>query len=126
MTIDLSRIAEKYYQSGNYKDEYKEKSKVIFDNINNLKSYNYMIIPIHVYNIISTDSRFIDTLKGNDINNELRKVGEICGYECYVDMYMDPYEIILSYDKTKIRDSKIDYLLNNVEVIKEKKVKIIS
>jgi hypothetical protein len=39
-----------------------------------------MIIPIHVYNIISTDNRFIDTLMILGDSNEMRKVGE------YVDM----------------------------------------
>jgi hypothetical protein len=122
MTIDLSGIDDKF----GYKKEYEEKSKVIFDSLSTFKSYNYMIVSIHVYNIISTDIRFKDTLKGVDVNNELRKVGEICGYECYVDMYMDPYKIVLSYDKAKIRDSKIDFILDNKELLKEKEVKIIS
>jgi hypothetical protein len=127
MTIDLSKIGPLDFNSGKYVDHYKEKSKVIFDKLYKLGNYNYLIIPIHIYNIISTDSRFIDTLKGVEVNNELRKVGEICGYECYVDMYMDPFEILLSYDKVKIRDSKIDCILSSSGVIlKEKKVKIIS
>ena len=124
MTIDLSKVGERTH--GNYKDEYKEKSEIIFNSLSGLKNYNYIIIPIHIYNIISTDTRFIDTLKGVEVNNELRKVGEICGYECYVDMYMDPFEILLSYDKAKMRDSKIDHILSSAEILKEKKVKIIS
>lgn len=124
MTIDLSDFEDSRFRS--YKEEYKEKSKVIFDSLSNLKNYNYIIIPIHVYNIISTDERFVDTLKGFEINNEFRKVGEICGYECYVDVYMEPFEILLSYDKAKIRDSKIDFILSSGEILKEKKVKIIS
>jgi hypothetical protein len=47
-----------------------------------------MIIPIHVYNIISTDNRFIDTLMILGDSNEMRKVGEICGYQCYVDIWI--------------------------------------
>lgn len=126
MTIDLSKIADKYYPSSNYKEEYKEKSEIIFNSLSNFKNYNYIIIPIHIYNIISSDPRFVDTLIGTNINLEFSKVGEICGYECYVDMYMDPFEILLSYDKAKVRDSKIDYILNSGEILKEKKVKIIS
>jgi hypothetical protein len=36
-----------------------------------------MIIPIHVYNIISTDNRFIDTLMILGDSNEMRKVGDM-------------------------------------------------
>jgi hypothetical protein len=128
MEIDLSTVT---YPVGQYKNEYREKSKIIFDSITTLKNYNYMITSIYVYNIISNDLRFIDTVEYQVAtltvsNAELRKVGEICGYECYVDIYMDPFQILLSYDKSRIRDNKIDYILNNVEILKEKKVKIIS
>jgi hypothetical protein len=81
-----------------------------------------MIIPIHVYNIISTDNRFIDTLMILGDSNEMRKVGEICGYQCYVDIYMDPFEILLTYDLNMIRDNKIDYLISNKDILKKKKL----
>jgi hypothetical protein len=64
-----------------------EKKSKIFDKIYNYRDYNSMIIPIHVYNIISTDNRFIDTLMILGDSNEMRKVGEICGYQCYVDIH---------------------------------------
>ncbi len=51
---------------------------------------------------------------------------EICGFECYVDKFMNPDEIILTYDIVKMRDNKIDYLINNKNLFKEKRVKIIS
>jgi hypothetical protein len=54
-------------------------------------------------------------------SNEMRKVGEICGYQCYVDIYMDPFEILLTYDLNMIRDNKIDYLISKRYIIKEKK-----
>jgi hypothetical protein len=126
MDIDLTKVL----NSGNYGhgfiDEYREKSKIIFDKIYNYRDYNSMIIPIHVYNIISTDNRFIDTLMILGDSNEMRKVGEICGYQCYVDIYMDPFEILLTYDLNMIRDNKIDYLISNKDILKEKKVRIIS
>jgi hypothetical protein len=53
-------------------------------------------------------------------------VGNINGYDCYVDIHMDSNEILLYYNKAKIRDSKLDYLLNSVELLEEKRVKIIS
>jgi hypothetical protein len=41
-----------------------------------------------------------------------------------VDIYMDPFEILLTYDLNMIRDNKIDYLINK-DILK-KKVRIIS
>jgi hypothetical protein len=124
MNIDLTKIRSVNYDG--FVDEYREKSKIIFDRIYNYEDYNCMIIQIHVYNIISADKRFIDTLIVLGDSNEMRKVGEICGYQCYVDIYMDPFEILLTHDQNTVRDNKIDCLISNKDILKEKKVRIIS
>jgi hypothetical protein len=33
---------------------------------------------------------------------------------------MDPFEILLTYDLNMIRDNKIDYLISNKDIVKEK------
>ena len=71
------------------------------------------------------DDRFIDEINIG-IGIGIYKVGEICGFECYVDKFMNYDEILITYDKIKMRDNKIDYLLNNQYLLEEKRVKIIS
>lgn len=121
MIIDLSSILEK----DDYIKNYQAKSKIIMDNLKGYDNGYILIISINILNILEMDDRFIDEINiGIDIG--IYKVGEICGFECYVDMFMKPNEILITYDKTKMRDNKIDYLLNNHNLIEEKRVKIIS
>ena len=51
-----------------------------------------------------------------------RIIGDI---ECYLDIYLPPDRIIVSWDKQTARDVKIDNILNGIDE-KEKRVKIIS
>lgn len=119
MIIDLSSI-----KNDDYVEEYKVKSKVIIDEIS-VFDFNFIIIPVGIFNILEKDDRFISDV---DISLEepLCKVGSICEIECYVDIHMRFDQMILSYDKAKMRDVKIDQILNDDSLLKEKRVKIIS
>lgn len=124
MEIDLTDIPVGYAE--NYMDEYKLKSNKLFKDINSMnygmvKKYNYIIIPMSVYNIIECDDRF----KPSEISEgvDLRKVGSIGDIECYLDIYLPPDQIIISWDKQTARDVKIDNILNGIDE-KEKRVKI--
>lgn len=124
MEIDLTDIPTGYSES--YMDEYRLKSGKLFKDINSInsemvKKYNYIIIPMSIYNIIECDDRF----KPSPISAEsnLRKVGSIGDIECYLDIYLPPDQIIISWDKQTARDVKIDNILNGIDE-KEKRVKI--
>ena len=119
MIIDLSSI-----KNDDYVEEYKIKSRVIIEEIS-VFGFNFIIIPVGIFNILEKDDRFISEV---DVNMEepLCKVGSICELECYVDIHMRYDEILLNYDKIKMRDVKIDHILNDNELLKEKRVKIIS
>jgi hypothetical protein len=126
MEIDLTDIPAGYVD--NYMDEYQLKSSKLFKEINSInskmnKKYNYIIIPMAIYNIIECDTRFKPTSISDEL--DLRKVGIIGDIECYLDIYLPPNQIIVSWDKQTARDVKIDNILNGINE-KEKRVKIIS
>jgi hypothetical protein len=107
-------------------DEYKLKSSKLFKDITSInsemiKKYNYIIIPMAIYNIIECDDRF----KPSPIAEEdiLRKVGMIGDIECYLDIYLPPDQILISWDKQTAREVKINSILNGIDE-KEKRVKI--
>jgi hypothetical protein len=121
MIIDLSSI-----NNSDYKLEYQEKSKMIMDNLKGYDNGYSIIVSISIFNILETDSRFTPIVFESVSSDGIFKIGNICGFECYVDKYMKSNEILITYNKVKMRDNKIDYLLNNQNLIKEKRVKIIS
>ena len=126
MEIDLTDIPAGHPE--NYMDEYQLKSSKLFKEINFInskmnKKYNYIIIPMAIYNIIECDTRFKPTSTSDGL--DLRKVGIIGDIECYLDIYLPPDQIIVSWDKQTARDVKIDNILNGIDE-KEKRVKIIS
>jgi len=126
MVIDISKEFSGYSES--YKDDYKLKSDKIFNEIKNInqsmnKKYNYIIIPVSIYNIIECDDRFKPY--PFDIECDLRKIGVLGDIECYLDIHLPPDQILISWDKQTARDVKIDNILNGI-FEKEKRVKIIS
>jgi hypothetical protein len=84
--------------------------------------YNYLIVPISILNIIDQDDRFIYSLFGEV--QGITKVGNFMWYEVYLDILMPPDQILIYCDKSVIRDNKIDFILNDTEILKEKRVSI--
>ncbi len=123
MIIDLSSVLE-----DNYIPNYQAKSKIIMDNLKGYDNGYILIISINILNILEMDERFSNYWRNTDsfLNDDIFKAGDICGFECYVDKFMNHDEILITYNKVKMRDNKIDYLLNNQNLVKEKRVKIIS
>ena len=120
MIIDLSSVLEK----DDYITNYQAKSKIIMDSLKGYDNGYILIISINILNILEMDERFINT--ESFFNGDIFKAGDICGFECYVDKFMNRDEILITYNKVKMRDNKIDYLLNNDNLVEEKRVKIIS
>ena len=84
--------------------------------------YNYLIVPISVLNILDQDNRFIYS-PYSQING-ITKVGNFMWYEVYLDILMPPTEILIYCDRSITRNNKIDFLLNDDELLKEKRVNI--
>lgn len=115
MEIDLSRMP--LGQVDSLYDLDRMKAGYIMKDINNLNNsceikYNYMIIPMHVYNILEHHPSFLSKKIKDSEPDGLWNVGSIFGYECYLDMYMSPDQISVFYDKQITRDLKIDSILD--------------
>lgn len=128
MIIKLKLESETDYDS--YVNEYKVKSNKLLTELNRLninmnEKYNYLIIPISVYNVIECSDSFVSYKESINKDETLRKVGSIGGFECYLDIHLPPNEILVSWDKATSRNMKIDSLLSGVDVEKEKKIKVI-
>jgi hypothetical protein len=121
MEIDLSNI-----QYGQIEGKYEEnrlKSSNIYNNLSSFnENYNFIIMPMSVFNIIECDPRF----KSCEINpTNMFKVGIFCGYDCYVDLYLTENRIILSKDLQRMRENKIDAILGTDELVKNLNIDII-
>ena len=115
MEIDLSRMP--LGQVDSLYDLDRMKAGYIMKDINNLNDsceikYNYMIIPMFVYNILEHHPSFLSKKIKDSDPDGLWNVGKIFGYECYLDMYMSPDQISVFYDKQITRDLKIDSILD--------------
>jgi len=125
MVIDISTSS---YSHLSYKDEYRVKSNKLLTELNriNIKmsiKHNYIIIPMSVYNILEYNDNFLPiTYKSNDGPVLVGSIGE---FKCYLDIYLPPNEIIVSWDKQTSRDVKLESILNGISE-KEKRVKILS
>jgi hypothetical protein len=122
MEIDLNKIT--YGQIESEYEENRLKSSTIYNSLNRLnENYNFIIIPMSVFNILECDPRFSSC----EINNPtgIFKVGIFCGYDCYVDLYLTDNRIILSKDLQRMRENKINAILGTDELIKDLNIDII-
>jgi hypothetical protein len=108
---------------GTYIESCDQQTNVILDTVLKVdkKKYNYLIVPMRVYNIMQFSHLFKSI--PYDMSG-LMHVGYIIDFHVYLDMYMPPDEILISYDKSVSRDNKLDSILNDEDMIKEKRVKI--
>jgi hypothetical protein len=125
MVIDISTTS---YSHLSYKDEYLVKSNKLLTELNriNIKmniKHNYIIIPMTVYNILEYNDNFSPVIYESGDGPVL--VGTIGEFKCYLDIYLPPDRVIVSWDKETARDVKINSILKGIDE-KEKRVKIIS
>jgi len=122
MEINLNNI--RYGQIENDYDMNRLKSSNIYNSVNKLNdNYNFIIMPMSVFNIIECDSRFSSCKIDNPTG--IFKVGVWCGYDCYVDLYLTENKIILSKDLQRMRENKINAILGTDELIKDLNIDII-
>ena len=119
MEINLPDI-----DSEDYEGVCKDHANIIMSGLSEVSrdKHNYLIVPMRVYNILHFSDKFY-SVNFSEIS-PLMLAGHLEGFDVYLDMYMPPDEILISYDKSISRDSKLDYILNDIDVIKEKRVKI--
>ncbi len=125
MVIDISTTS---YSHLSYKDEYFVKSNKLLTELNriNIKmniKHNYIIMPMTVYNILEYNDNFSPVIYESGDGPVL--VGTIGEFKCYLDIYLPPDRVIVSWDKETARDVKINSILKGIDE-KEKRVKIIS
>lgn len=125
MVIDISTTS---YPNLSYRDEYRVKGNKLLTELNriNIKmstKHNYIIIPMTVYNILEFNDNFLSVKYESGDGPVL--VGTIGEFKCYLDIYLPPNEIIVSWDKQTSRDVKLESILNGISE-KEKRVKILS
>ncbi len=122
MVIDLSKIPIGVAETE--REVYILKSAKMYKEINKMeKGYNFIIMPISVYNIIECHDRF-EHCQVN-VTDGIFKVGSLCGYDCYVDMMILDNRIIMSKDLQSMRDNKIDSILGIRELEKDLEIKIL-
>ena len=125
MVIDISTTS---YPNLSYRDEYRVKGNKLLTELNriNIKmstKHNYIIIPMTVYNILEFNDNFLSVKYESGDGPGL--VGTIGEFKCYLDIYLPPNEILVSWDKQTSRDVKLESILNGISE-KEKRVKILS
>ena len=122
MKIDLNNIP--YGQIESEYEENRLKSSTIYNSLNKLnENYNFIIMPMSVFNILECDPRFSSCEIDNPTG--IFKVGIFCGYDCYVDLYLTDNRIILSKDLQRMRENKINAILGTDELIKDLNIDII-
>jgi hypothetical protein len=101
----------------------------------NKTGQNFMIVPMSIYNILETNNYFrsLDSLSNsnsirniNGICEDLRHMGSINGIEVYLDLISPSDTIILKYDKSIMRDNKINSILNGEELKEEVEITVLN
>jgi len=127
MEIDLNDVPNGISET-NYENMRLKSNKLIkeFQFYRNSKKidHNFMIIPVSIFNIIECNhyfkhSHISDIIHLGKIYPELLYVGDLLGFKCYLDITQPPDTITLSYDKSIIRDNKIESILNSEKLKQE-------
>ena len=93
----------------------------------NKTGQNFMIVPMSIYNILEANDSFkfapLDSLMSEEL---LRHMGSIYDIEVYLDLFSPSDTIILRYDKSVMRDNKIDAILNNSKIKEEIEITVLN
>ena len=129
MTIDLNKDERLGYAETSFELSKLKSNKLIKEIVmqRNKTGQNFMIVPMSIYNILEANKSFqfssITSLMDED---PLRHMGSICGIEVYLDLFSPSDTIILKYDKSIMRDNKIDAILNGEELKEEIEITILN
>jgi len=127
MEIDLKNIPSGIMETNLENCQFKSNRIIAslnrFNCVVNESRHNCIIIPMSLYNIIECSYNFkhVSNIKIGGITY----VGDLSNFKCYLDLIMCPNELIMSYDKISMRNSKLDYILEGSNILIDKVVNII-
>lgn len=121
MIIDLNKDNNLSYAETSFELAQLKSNKLIKEIVmqRNKTGQNFMIVPMSIFNILETNANFIfGVIKSNTEEGGLRHMGCINDIEVYLDLLAPSDTIVLKYDKSVMRDNKINALLNG-DALKE-------
>lgn len=129
MIIDLNKDKNLSYAETSFELAQLKSNKLIKEIVmqRNKTGQNFMIVPMSIYNILEANKSF-NFAPLNSLMNEdpLRHMGSVNGIEVYLDLFSPSDTIILKYDKSIIRDNKIDALLNGDKLKQEIEITVLN
>lgn len=129
MIIDLNKDSNLNYAETSFELAQLKSNKLVKEIVmqRNKTGQNFMIVPMSIYNILEANKSFKFTPL-NSLMNEypLRHMGSINGIEVYLDLFSPSDTIILKYDKSIMRDNKIDALLNGDKLKEEIEITVLN
>lgn len=129
MIIDLNKDERLGYAETSFELSKLKSNKLIKEIVmqRNKTGQNFMIVPMSIYNILEANDSFkfatLDSLMSEEL---LRHMGSIYGIEVYLDLFSPSDTIILRYDKSVMRDNKIDVILNNDKLKEEIEITVLN
>lgn len=129
MIIDLNKDNNFGYAETSFELAQLKSNKLIKEIVmqRNKTGQNFMIVPMSIYNILEANKSFNFSSITSIMDEEpLRHMGSINGIEVYLDLLSPSDTIILRYDKSIMRDNKIDALLNGDDLKEEIEITILN
>jgi len=129
MTIDLNKDESLGYTETSFELAKLKSNKLIKEIImqRNKTGQNFMIVPMSIYNILEANDSFkfarLESLMSEEL---LRHMGSINGIEVYLDLFSPSDTITLRYDKSIMRDNKIDVILNDSKLKEEIEITVLN
>lgn len=97
------------------------KSAKIYRELKSVKSdFNYLIVSLSVLNILEHHQYFCPV--SNSSQDTIYYVGDFMNMRVYIDLLLHPEQIVLSYDKSILRNSKLESILDGKSEVKEELV----
>ena len=129
MTIDLNKDERVGYAETSFELSKLKSNKLIKEIVmqRNKTGQNFMIVPMSIYNILEANDSFkfarLESLMSEEL---LRHMGSINGIEVYLDLFSPSDTITLRYDKSIMRDNKIDVILNDSKLKEEIEITVLN
>ena len=129
MTIDLNKDEGLSYAETSFELSKLKSNKLIKEIVmqRNKTGQNFMIVPMSIYNILEANDSFkfarLESLMSEEL---LRHMGSINGIEVYLDLFSPSDTITLRYDKSIMRDNKIDVILNDSKLKEEIEITVLN
>jgi hypothetical protein len=129
MTIDLNKDERLGYVETSFELSKLKSNKLIKEIVmqRNKTGQNFMIVPMSIYNILEANDSFVFARLESLMSEELlRHMGSINGIEVYLDLFSPSDTITLRYDKSIMRDNKIDAILNDSKLKEEIEITVLN